>query len=97
MVLASGPVIEPGDLPSQIRPAPAAETPAESDGDRPGRFKEAKQQLIEKFERQFIADALARHRGNISKAAEDMGMYRQHLQLKLAEYGIDAEAYRHRG
>jgi len=25
-----------------------------------------------------------------------MGMYRQHLQLKLAEYGIDAAAYRER-
>jgi DNA-binding NtrC family response regulator len=96
MVLASGAVIEPGDLPSQIRSVPAADAPAESDGDHPGRFKEAKQQLIERFERQFITDALARHHGNISKAAEDMGMYRQHLQLKLAEYGIDAEAYRQR-
>lgn len=26
----------------------------------------------------------------------DMGMYRQHLQLKLAEYGIDAATYRER-
>jgi len=44
----------------------------------------------------FIHEALARHHGNISKAAEDMGMYRQHLELKLAEYGIDAAAYRER-
>jgi len=26
-----------------------------------------------------------------------MGMYRQHLQLKLADYGIDAEQFRRRG
>jgi hypothetical protein len=25
-----------------------------------------------------------------------MGMYRQHLQLKLAEYGIDADTFRNR-
>jgi hypothetical protein len=25
-----------------------------------------------------------------------MGMYRQHLQIKLAEYGIDAATYRTR-
>jgi len=69
-----------------------------SDGatDPPGSFREAKKQAVERFERQFIHEALARHHGNISKAAEDMGMYRQHLQLKLAEYGIDAAAYRER-
>ena len=54
------------------------------------------QQAVERFERQFIHEALAGHHGNISKAAEDTGMYRQHLQLKLAEYGIDAAAYRER-
>ena len=64
------------------------------DGDGPTTFKEAKQRVIESFERQFIVDALNRHHGNISKAAEELGMYRQHLQLKLSEYDIDAEAYR---
>ena len=57
-------------------------------------FKETKQRVIEQFERRFIVDALTRHRGNISKAAEEMGMYRQHLQIKLSEYGIDAASFR---
>ncbi|TMA97395.1 MAG: sigma-54-dependent Fis family transcriptional regulator, partial [Deltaproteobacteria bacterium] len=48
------------------------------------------------FERQCIGEALERHQGNISRAAEDLGMYRQQLQTKLTEYGIDAEAYRRR-
>ena len=52
--------------------------------------------MIERFERRFITEALAKHQGNVSKAAEDMGMYRQHLQLKLAEYGIDADTFRNR-
>jgi len=28
--------------------------------------------------------------------ADEMGMYRQHLQLKLGEYGVDPERYRKR-
>ena len=45
---------------------------------------------MEKFEREFIWQALLRNRGNISKTAEELGMYRQHLQLKLHELGVDA-------
>jgi DNA-binding NtrC family response regulator len=90
--LAAGPEIAVADLPAAVaggRGDGAADVGA-------GTFREAKQRLIERFERQFIADALERHRGNISKAAEEMGMYRQHLQLKLAEYGIDPGVYRGR-
>ena len=91
VALGSGPEIAVADLPASVRGVP-------SDGaaEPPGSFRDAKQRAIERFERQFIHEALARHHGNISKAAEDMGMYRQHLQLKLAEYGIDAAAYRER-
>ena len=39
---------------------------------------------------------LRQPQGNISKAAEEIGMYRQHLQLKLTEYEIDATQYRPR-
>jgi len=91
VALASGPEITVGDLPASVV-GPASDGTA----DAPGSFRRAKQQAVERFERQFIHEALARHHGNISRAAEDMGMYRQHLQLKLAEYGIDAAAYRER-
>ena len=97
VVLASATTIELDDLPAACaarrraaprrRPAPGPRRP-------PARFKDAKQRVVERFERQFIADALARHQGNISKAAEEMGMYRQHLQEKLAELGIDADQFR---
>jgi DNA-binding NtrC family response regulator len=89
--LASGPEIELPDLPAAVRPGHAEPSAAP---EAPGSFKEAKQRVIETFERQFIAEALGRHHGNISKAAEDMGMYRQHLQLKLSEYGIDPAKYK---
>jgi len=94
VVLASGGDIQLGDLPASVRTA--RESDPTPEGDRPLTFKEAKQGVVERFERQFIVAALERHHGNVSKAAEEMGMYRQHLQLKLGEYGIEPEAYRHR-
>jgi DNA-binding NtrC family response regulator len=51
-------------------------------------FREAKQQVIETFERDFIMRALQRHQGNITKAAEEMGMHRQQLQQKIRELGL---------
>ena len=95
VALASGEQIELGDLPAAVQDRQDPR-PGDDEGP-PGSFRDAKQRVIERFERQFITKALSRHLGNISKAAEDMGMYRQHLQLKLADYGIDAEQFRRRG
>jgi DNA-binding NtrC family response regulator len=96
VALASDTEIQPEDLPVLVRstatPATILSSPATATA--VSTFKEAKQQVVERFERQFIADALTRHQGNISKAAEELGMYRQHLQTKLGEYGIDAAVYR---
>jgi len=89
VALASTGEIQLGDLPGSVGGAEDAAAEAAS-----GSFRAAKQRVIERFERQFIEEALTRHHGNITRAAEEMGMYRQHLQLKLAEYGIDPAAYR---
>jgi two-component system, NtrC family, response regulator AtoC len=94
VALASGSEIVVDDLPSALRATPVDEVAGDDAGATT--FRDAKQRLIEDFERRFIGEALARHRGNISKAAEEMGMYRQQLQQKLADYGIDAESYRGR-
>ena len=47
--------------------------------------------MVETFERDFLLNALRRHGGNISKAAEEIGMYRQNLQQKMRELGIGTE------
>jgi DNA-binding NtrC family response regulator len=89
--LATGPTIELDDLPAAVRgggAAPAAPAPTQ------GAFKDVKQAVVDQFEREFLGAALARHQGNISKAAEEIGMYRQQLQQKLAELAIDVERYR---
>jgi DNA-binding NtrC family response regulator len=97
VALASGETIEVADLPRTIVDTTAATVAVVDDDGAPTTFRDAKQRMIERFEREFIGAALARHHGNISKAAEDMGIYRQQLQQKLADYGIDAEQYRRRG
>jgi DNA-binding NtrC family response regulator len=91
VALAAGPSIEVDDLPAAVR---GASPPSTSSAPITGSFKDAKQAIVDRFEREFLCAALARHHGNISKAAEEIGMYRQQLQQKLAELGIDVERYR---
>jgi len=52
---------------------------------------EAKNQLVESFERQAIARALQNHGGNVSAAARQLGIHRQSLQQKIAQLGIRVE------
>jgi two-component system, NtrC family, nitrogen regulation response regulator NtrX len=51
-------------------------------------FREAKEKFVEQWERDFFLNALRATGGNISRAAERAGMYRQSFQQKLRELGI---------
>jgi two-component system response regulator HupR/HoxA len=42
------------------------------------------------LERRMIADALRRHKGNISRAARELGLTRRGLYLKLERYSLNA-------
>lgn len=53
--------------------------------DRP--FKEAKQELIRTFEREYLRDLLDRNDGNISKAAREAGIERAYLQRLIRKSG----------
>jgi len=46
-------------------------------------YKEAKQQVVDDFERRFFKLALKRHGGNVSRTAESLAMHRKNLQEKL--------------
>ncbi|HEY2775024.1 MAG TPA: sigma-54 dependent transcriptional regulator [Candidatus Binatia bacterium] len=56
----------------------------------PTTFRDAKQRIVDDFERSFLVAALARNGGNISRTAEEIGMYRQNLQQKIRELGLEA-------
>ena len=45
----------------------------------------------DEFERRYILAALKRHRGNVTRAAEMLGLERSNLYRKLKSYGIEVE------
>jgi DNA-binding NtrC family response regulator len=49
---------------------------------------EAKEKLVESFERARIIAGLENNQGNISAAARELGIHRQSLQQKMAQLGI---------
>ncbi|MCB0263150.1 MAG: sigma-54 dependent transcriptional regulator [Calditrichia bacterium] len=51
-------------------------------------IKEARQQLIENFEKRYIRHYLERYSGNISKVAEIIGESREGLSKKIKRYGL---------
>jgi DNA-binding NtrC family response regulator len=87
VVLAPGPVLEASDL-----RLPDGESPPTAAGGEAGLpFSDAKKRAVESFERAFLLQALRSHGGNISRAAESVGMVRQSLQQKIRELGLRAE------
>jgi DNA-binding NtrC family response regulator len=54
-------------------------------------FKEAKAQLVESFERDYLVALLARHRGNISRAAAEAGIDRNYIHRLVKKYGLEVD------
>jgi DNA-binding NtrC family response regulator len=87
-VLAPGALIEEADL--RLAAAPG-ESPPRADGGPDVAFGDAKKQAVARFERAFLLGALRRSGGNVSRAAESIGMVRQSLQQKIRELGLRSE------
>ena len=51
-------------------------------------FKEAKGMLVESFEREYLTHLLAKHRGNISRAAQEAGIDRNYIHRLVKKYNI---------
>ncbi len=100
-IFCRGDLVTAHDLPSELReaasaviePAPGADarSPHRADGED---FATAKARLIESFERRTLSDALRRHRGNVSRAALDLGLHRQNVQQKLRKLGLRPKDFR---
>ncbi|HJZ88076.1 MAG TPA: sigma 54-interacting transcriptional regulator [Polyangia bacterium] len=51
-------------------------------------FKEAKQRVVDAFERAYLTDLLKRHGGNITRAAQEAGLTRYHLRELLKRHSL---------
>src|SRR5215472_13965558 len=96
VILSAGAEITPAELLGQVASESAPAGPREAvsaesaqfpstgatvaDGDGEVRFREAKDKFVGRWEREFIINALRTSGGNISRAAERAGMYRQNFQ-----------------
>jgi DNA-binding NtrC family response regulator len=90
-IMAEGEELRAQDLPEEITPgAPHAErkeSPAAGDGLQvpfTADFREDRRE----FERRYISRCLEHTQGNVTKAAEILGMHRQSLQHKLRQLGL---------
>jgi DNA-binding NtrC family response regulator len=89
--------IEPQHLPVEIRQTPvrAAPFPTQALPKTWDEFKRLKQQVrdaaVEELERRFLADSLDRCRGNVSRAAEEIGMQRTNLHALMRKYGLSSD------
>ncbi|MEO6774491.1 MAG: sigma 54-interacting transcriptional regulator [Kofleriaceae bacterium] len=54
-------------------------------------FKEAKAQLVEAFERDYLQALLQRHHGNISRAAAEAGIDRNYIHRLVKKYGLEVD------
>ncbi|MCA9691021.1 MAG: hypothetical protein KC636_15555, partial [Myxococcales bacterium] len=96
--LAPGPAIEPADLyigrrhdvrRGQTPPRASEEPPAGDDEelyDAP--FKEAKQSVLDAFERRYFERLIARTDNNLSRAAAEAGITRYYLRELLKRHGL---------
>ena len=92
-ILCDADQVEPRHLPPEIAQAPPAVLPHLPT--QWAEFKEYKRQardaLLQDLDRRFLAEALQRASGNVTRAAESIGMLRTNLHALLRKYGLGEE------
>jgi DNA-binding NtrC family response regulator len=89
VVLAEGETIEPADLPpgldtrAPLGPVDAALADLS--------WADARARAMDSWERGFLAAALERHGGNVSRTAQALGIHRQSLQKRLRQIGLERD------
>jgi len=90
-ILSEGDRVEPQHLPGEIRQVRVGPAPSQLPHTWE-EFKRLKQQVrdaaVEDLERRFLTETLERCAGNVSRAAEEIGMQRPNLHALLRKYGL---------
>ena len=84
VLLCDGPFVSVEGLLEPASPAAVRELPGR-DG---GTFQRAKAEVVERFERDYLASALHRSRGVVTEAARLSGLSERNFHLKLRKYGL---------
>jgi transcriptional regulator with GAF, ATPase, and Fis domain len=93
-ILCDSDSIEPGHLPSEICAAPAQSgiTQLPRGWEEFRRLKqEVRDAAGQELERRFVIEALERSGGNVSRAAEEVGMQRTNLHALMRKYGLTSD------
>jgi len=85
VALADSPLLEPTLISAALR---ARACPAGRAAARDGRVLSLKER-VETLEAEVLAEAMGRHRGNISHVAEELGLSRVGLRAKLNRYSLE--------
>ena len=93
MTLAANGIILASHIPEAVRRT-SARIDASNPASRARRFREAKKKIVDAFERSYLEDLLAWHRGNVTTAAEQAGMLRSALQRLLRKHELRSDAFR---
>jgi two-component system response regulator GlrR len=86
LVLTASATLQPEDMNlSQQSPTPTQEN---------ARLRQAKTNMVEKFEISYLTKLLASHHGNITHAAKAAGKQRSTLQRLLRKYSLNPQSFR---
>jgi len=89
LTFSEGPEIDLPHLPARLSGAPQKGAPL-SFNEHLG-FHEAKEQVLDVFEREYLAALLKRCEGNISRAARESGLHRKSIERLLKKHELDAK------
>ena len=93
VALTSEKIIQLSDLPENMV-SPSGRTRLPGSFDREASYSEAKRQLMESFDKDFIAYHLKKAEGNVSKAAKQMGIQRTSLQRLMKKHLLHATEFK---
>jgi two-component system response regulator AtoC len=86
-LLSEGPEIEARHFPEALLGEPPQSAEA-------GGFREAKQRVVERFEREYLSRCLREAAGNISQVARAAGIDYKNFYTKMQQLGIDPAGFR---
>ncbi len=91
MIFSTGTNLQVRDFIEDLQQDPGRELPSAAG---PGPYRELRDKLVADFTTQYLLNAMERNAGNISAAARESDLERQHFQQLLRKHDIDPNRFR---